>query len=86
MEEDVQAKVLRLLDVIALEVVANRGEMREGFRRVDVRFDRVERRLGNVEARMEGVETRIEGVETELRLFRGEFERRIAPLESGGHA
>lgn len=37
-------------------------------------FGRVERRLGNIEVR-------VETVETELRSFRGESERRIAPFE-----
>jgi archaellum component FlaC len=41
---------------------------------LEAKVDRLDRRLGRVE-------TRVEGVETELRLFRHEFERRIAPLE-----
>jgi hypothetical protein len=95
-EEGMQAKILQLLDLIAVEVAANRTEtaklgadlraelrgeastLRNGTAelRAEMRhgFGRVERRLGNLE-------TRVEGIETELRSFRGEFERRIAPLE-----
>jgi hypothetical protein len=68
------AKVLQLLDVIAVEVAANRtdtaelrAEMRSGFNRVD-------RRLGNLE-------NRVGDLETQLRSFRGEFDRRITALE-----
>jgi hypothetical protein len=89
MESETEAKILRLLDVISLEVAATRNELRDEFRgeisglrnefsglRTEMRtgFNRVERRLGNLE-------TRVEGVETDLRSFRAEFERRITPLE-----
>jgi hypothetical protein len=74
MEYEAQAKMLQLLDVIAIEVAANRSET-AGLRvEMHLGLNRVEHRLGNLEAR-------VEGVETELRSFRGEFERRIAPLE-----
>jgi hypothetical protein len=77
-----EAKILHLLDVISVEVAATRNELRNEFRneisglRTEVRtgFDRVDRRLGNLESR-------VENVEADLRSFRGEFERRIAPLE-----
>jgi hypothetical protein len=83
--EETEAKILQLLDVISVEVLANRGdtaELRAELRsetaelRKEMRagFTRVDRRLGNLE-------TRVERVETELHSFRGEFERRIAPLE-----
>jgi len=85
MEDDIQAKILQLLDFISIEVAANRNqttqfgeEMRSEFAAVrhEMRggFDRVDRRLGNLE-------NRVETLETEVRDFRGEFERRIAPLE-----
>jgi hypothetical protein len=85
MESEAEAKILHLLDVLSVEVAANRveavefrtevrnefsglrAEMRSGFHRVDYR-------LGNLE-------NRVENIETDLRSFRGEFERRIAPLE-----
>jgi hypothetical protein len=85
MEDNIQAKILQLLDVISVEVAANRNqttqlgeEMRSEFASVrhEMRggFDRVDRRLGNLE-------DRVETLETEVRDFRGEFERRIAQLE-----
>lgn len=55
------------LDAHRRETTSHRQETLMGF-------ERVERRLGNVE-------TRVESIETELQDFRGEFERRIAPLE-----
>ena len=110
MEDEAQAKILQLLDVIAVEVAANRNEtssLRAELRsetsslrsetsslRAELRnetssireemrsgFARVERRLGNLEIRVEDLETGVGTVTTELRAFRGEFERRIAPLE-----
>jgi len=89
MESETEAKILRLLDVISVEVAANRNELRNvesglsselhreiSGLRIEMRsgFNRVERRLGNLE-------TRVEGVETGLRSFRAEFERRITSLE-----
>jgi hypothetical protein len=81
-EDETQAKILQLLDVISVEVAATRTELCDEFRREigglrnETRrgFERVDHRLGNLEIR-------VENVETELRDFRGEFERRIAPLE-----
>jgi predicted nucleic acid-binding Zn-ribbon protein len=88
MEHEAQAKVLQLLDVISVEVAANRSDTAELRNEVRAGFGRVDRRLGNLETRVEGVETelrsvetRVRSVETELRSFRGEFNRRIAPLE-----
>jgi hypothetical protein len=86
MENEVQAKIFRLLDIISVEVSANRvetselrGELRSETSKLrdEMRsgFGRVDRRLGHLE-------TRVENVETELRSFRLEFERRIAPLEA----
>jgi hypothetical protein len=74
MEDYAQAKILQLLDVISVEVAANRTDSAELRKEVRSGFDRVDRRLGHLEIR-------VEGMETELRDFRGEFERRIAPLE-----
>ena len=98
MDNEAQARILQLLDVISVEVAAGRNDTRRLEAKVtgldakvtgldakvtgldakvtglDAKVDRLERRLGRVE-------TRVEGVETELRLFRHEFERRIAPLE-----
>jgi len=95
-DDDVQAKVLQLLDVISVEVAATRTELRAEFRseigglrneigglRNEMRtgFDSVDRRLGNLETRVENLETEVQGVKVDLRSFRGEFERRVAPLE-----
>ena len=85
MEDNIQAKILQLLDVISVEVAANRNqttqlgeEMRSESASVRHEmcggFDRVDRRLGNLK-------NRVETLETEVRDFRGEFECRIAPLE-----
>ncbi len=81
MENEAQAKILQLLDVISVEVAANRTETSELRNEMRAGFGRVERRLGNLEIRVEGVETELKMVQTDLRSFRGEFERRIAPLE-----
>ena len=73
MEDEARATILQILDVISVEVAANRNETSELRSEMRAGFGRVERRLG--------IEGRVETVETELRLFRGDFERRIAPLE-----
>ena len=84
MESAAEAKILQLLDVIAVEVAANRVEIAanrnetSGLRnetselRNEVRsgFDRVERRLGNLENRVENLETEVECVKSDLRSFR----------------
>lgn len=74
MESAAEAKILQLLDVISVEVAANRTETSDLRTEMRSGFHRVEHRLGNLE-------TRVEGIETELRSFHAEFERRIAPLE-----
>ena len=81
MENDVQAQILHLLDMISVEVGASRADNSELRNEVRAGFGRVERRLGNLEVRVESVETELQMVKTDLRSFRGEFERRIAPLE-----
>jgi predicted RNase H-like nuclease (RuvC/YqgF family) len=95
MEDATAAKVLQLLDVISVEVAANRNETSELRTEMRAGFSGVERRLGNLEVRVETVgtkvqsletgvrslETGVRSLETELRSFRGEFERRIVPLE-----
>ena len=95
MEDATTIKVLRLLDVITVEVATNRNEtsglrseMRAEFARVDrrlgnieVRVETVETRLQSLETRLRSVETGVRSVETELHSFRGEFERRVSPLE-----
>jgi tetrahydromethanopterin S-methyltransferase subunit G len=116
MENEAQTKILQLLDVISVEVAANRHEtselrteMRAGFNRVDHRLGNLENRVENVEAELRVVQTDLRVVQTDLRIvetelrvvqtdlravesrlgtvetglgsFRGEFERRIAPLE-----
>ena len=88
MENEAQAKILQLLDVISVEVAANRIDTSELRDEMRAGFGRVERRLGNLEVRVENVETELRIVQTNLRTvqtdltsFRGEFERRIAPLE-----
>jgi hypothetical protein len=88
MNDETERKILQLLDTLALEVAAGRNDTRGLDAKVtsldakvtslDAKvtsgFERVERRLGHLE-------TRVEEIETDLRSFRGEFERRIAPLE-----
>ncbi len=74
MEDEAKAKILQLLDVISVEVAANRSETAELRTEMRRGFGRIERRLGHIEVR-------VEGVETEFRSFHGEFERRISPLE-----
>jgi hypothetical protein len=81
MESETGAQILHRLDVLSVEVAATRNEfsgLRSEFSglRTEMRtgFQRVDRRLGNLQ-------NRVERVETELRSFRSEFERRIAPLE-----
>jgi len=81
MEDEAQAKILQLLDVISVEVAANRNDTSELRDEMRAGFGRVERRLGNLEIRVENVEKELRVVQTDLRSFRGEFERRIAPLE-----
>ncbi len=86
MEDGTQAKILQLLDVISVEVAANRNqttqlseEMRSEFASVrhEMRggFDRVDRRLGNLENRVENLQTEVQTIKVDLRSFRGEFER-----------
>ncbi len=104
MQQRALAKIIELLDVISVEVGANRNETAElraelrnetgGLRnelrnetaelRKEMRtgFDRVDRRLGKLETRVEDLETEVKAQRVELRSFRGEFERRIAPLET----
>ena len=78
MNREVVAKILLMLDVISVEVVTTKNELRAEMSElrdeVRVGFNRVDRRLGRLE-------TRVEHIETDLGSFRGEFERRIAPLE-----
>ena len=81
MNDETERKILQLLDTLAVEVAAGRNDTRGLDAKVtslDAKvtsgFERVERRLGHLE-------TRVEEIETDLRSFRGEFERRIAPLE-----
>jgi len=102
MEDETTTKVLQLLDVISVEVAANRNETSELRTEMRAGFGRVERRLGNLEVRVETVETDlrslktdvqslgtdvrslttdVRSLETGVRSFRGEFERRVSPLE-----
>jgi hypothetical protein len=88
MENKAEAKILQLLDVISVEVAATRSEtselrneMRAGFGRVDRRFGNLENRIESLETEVQIVKTDLKSVKIELRSFRGEFERRIAPLE-----
>lgn len=95
MNEDTSARILELLDVIAInaekhreesaahrleaaahrqEAIAHRKETTAHRKDTLHGFESVERRIGRVE-------TRLESLETEVRDFRGEFEKRIAPLE-----
>ncbi len=92
MKKQTEEKILQLLDVISVEVAANRNEtteLRSELRsettslRTEMRagFDRFDRGLGNLETRVESLETEVHEMKVDLRDFRGEFERRIAPLE-----
>jgi archaellum component FlaC len=96
MNSEAETKIIQMLDVISVEVVTTknelraeiagskdelrgelselRGELSELRAEVRVGFNRVDRRLGRLE-------TRVEHIESDLGSFRGEFERRIAPLE-----
>ena len=74
MEDEAKTKILQLLDVISVEVAANRSETAELRSEMRAGFGRVERRLGHIEVR-------VENVETEFRAFHGAFQSRIAPLE-----
>jgi hypothetical protein len=49
MENEAQAKILQLLDMISVKVAANRTDTSELRDEMRAGFDRVERRLGNVE-------------------------------------
>jgi hypothetical protein len=63
------------------EVSELRTEMHAGFNRVDHRLGNVETRVENIETRVENIETNVAGLGADLRSFRGEFERRVSPLE-----
>ncbi len=76
-----EAKILQLLDVISVEVAANRHDTAELRNEMRTGFDRVDRRLGNLQTRVESLEIEVQTVKVDLRAFRGEFERRVAPLE-----
>lgn len=79
MEEKAQTKILHLLDVISVEVAANRNETASIGTEMRAGFDRVDRRLGNLVTRVENLEAEVQTVKTDVRSFRREFERRIAP-------
>jgi len=77
-----------MLDVLAIEVaegrrefVGFRADMNEFCAETGANFNRIDRRLGNIETRVENIETKVEDLGSGLRSFRGDFERRIAPLE-----
>lgn len=63
-----------MLDLLADNSAKHGVELRDHRRETATGFDRVDRRFGRLE-------THVEMIETELRDFRAEFERRIAPLE-----
>lgn len=91
MNDETERRILKLLDVISVEVVAGRNDIQ----RLDAKVTGLDAKVTGLDAKVTGldvkvdrldrrlgrVETRVEGVETELRLFRHEFERRISPLE-----
>jgi hypothetical protein len=60
MEDNAQAKILQLLDVISVEVAANRNETAELRKEMRVGFNRVDRRLGNLENRVENLEIEVQ--------------------------
>ena len=68
MENEAQVKILQLLDVISVEVAANRTETSELRTEMRAGFNRVDRRLGNLETRVENVETELRVVQTDLRV------------------
>ena len=76
MESEAQTKILQLLDVIAVEVAANRNDTVELRQEVRLGFDRVDHRLENLETPVENLETEVQIVKADVRSFRGEFERR----------
>jgi len=66
---DKQDDILRLLDVISVQVGANHDATIALGVRVDglaLGIDRIERRLGRLEVRIEGVEIRLDRVEARL--------------------
>jgi hypothetical protein len=70
MEDEAQAKILQLVNVISVEVSANRIDTSELSEEMRAGFGRVERRLGNLEVRVENVETELRTVQTDLRSSR----------------
>jgi hypothetical protein len=84
MEDQATAKILKLLDVISVEVAANRHEIAANGREIaanrheiselrsEVRsgFSRLERRLGNLEVRVETVETELRSFSRRVRTAR----------------
>ncbi|MBD5654749.1 MAG: hypothetical protein IAI50_06160 [Candidatus Eremiobacteraeota bacterium] len=83
MDDRIGNRILRLLDVISIEVGAVRNDVRLLDAKVvglEVKIDRLDVKLDRLDVRAGRAETRVEGVETEVRSFRREF---IAPLEHG---
>lgn len=58
-----------------------RKEIVEHRRETALGFERVGRHSGRLETRIESLETGVASLHAEVRNFRGEFERRVAPLE-----
>ena len=91
MNDETEARLFTLLDVISVEVAAGRNDIRGLDAKVssldakvgslDAKVSSLDAKVDRLDRRLGRVETRVEGVETELRLFRHEFERRISPLE-----
>ncbi len=85
MNEDTGTRILKLLDVLSVNVAQGHAELRNDIRGLDAKVNDLDAKIGNgferVERRLGKLESRIENVETEGREFRKEFERRVAPLE-----
>jgi trimeric autotransporter adhesin len=91
MNDETGTKILKLLDVISIEVAAGRNDIRSIDAKVtsldakvtslDAKVTSLDAKVERIDYRLCRVETRVEDVETGLRSFRQEFERRVAPLE-----
>ena len=81
MNDETGARILTLLDVLSVQMAEGHGELRRDIRGLDANVSGLDAKVDRLDRRLGRVETRVEGVEIELRLFRHEFERRIAPPE-----
>jgi hypothetical protein len=91
MSDEERSNVVRLLDLLAVEVAAGRrdtsllrDEMHAGFRELRIEFGGLRSQFDGVEGRLGNLETRVEGFEDELRAFRGDVVQRLTRLDRSG--